>query len=129
MASRETVTPGAGLPRRRFSGPPVLLQPDPCIYDDDAFSNEERPFHRFVAAIATEPAAGGYYAVRRDIGAPDTLHDVADGPGCPRPSSHRGDIAVGCDATGRNAPNDREHARREVASAQFRADRRAVPCA
>lgn len=109
--------------------PPIVLQPNPSIPDDDAFSREERPLHRFVAAVATEPAAGGYDAVRGDVGASDTFHDVADGPGSPGSSSHGGDVAVGCDPTGRNAPHDREHARREVARAQFRADRRAVPCA
>src|SRR5262245_256380 len=41
-----------------------------------------------------------------DVGLP---HDVAHGAGCARPARHPRDVAVGHDASGRNAAENREH--------------------
>src|SRR5690242_19337332 len=65
-AIRSTV---ARSSRRSVSGagPAVLLQPDPCIADYYAFGDQQRPFHRFISAIAAEFSASCDHAMCGDV--------------------------------------------------------------
>src|SRR5262245_46599398 len=86
--------------------PAVLLQPDPCISDDNPFGHQKRTLHRFVTAVTAELPAGGNHAMRGDVGPAHTLHDVADGSGSSGPSCHGGHIAICRDATRGNAADN-----------------------
>src|SRR5262245_12866512 len=67
--------------------------------------------------------------MRGNVGPANALHDVADSPRRSRPAGHGSDVAIRGYATWRDPPDNREDTRREIARSQFRADRRAVPCA
>ncbi len=80
--------------------------------DVNAFGCEQLPLDEQIA-VAAQAAAGGHDPVAGHAGAPTPAQDVADSARCRRTSRERGNVAVGGHPPRRNAPDHREHARRE----------------
>src|SRR5207249_2003046 len=80
---------------------------------DQAFGEEQRTLQIQIPPESAQLAAGADHAMAGNGRIRTRAHDVADRARCSRPASHGGHITVGGDASGRNAANNREHARRE----------------
>src|SRR6187431_1906258 len=105
----------AAAPESSSRHPPAagkILDPRPP--DDDALGLQQGALEAGLAAIAAELPCRGDDAVAGHVARLAIPHDVADGPGGPRPAGELGDVPVSGDPPGRDPPDGGQHSRREV---------------
>ena len=86
---------------------------------DDAFRSKQRPLEHLTSAVSADSAAGRNHAMARHVGPSAVPHDVANRTPGARPPGKQRDVAVGGDAAGWDAADDREHACAEIVRVSF----------
>src|SRR5262245_33685774 len=102
--SATTIANGGGTPSRALEAAHAA-HPDLHTVRSQQFCFDPR-----ISALTSEQPSRGDHAVARYTRLPAAAHDVPDGARRARVSRQRRNVTIGCDTTGRNPPNRRQHA-------------------
>ena len=83
-----------------------------------ALGDQQGALERFVAAVAAQPPRGRYHTMARHVRTAAAAHDIAHRTRRARTPRQCGHVAVGRDATHRDAPDRAENAVREARTAE-----------